>query len=254
MNTFIEFLAKRDQDLLLEYAHEYKRILEQDEAPAQKTWYQKIGPAVMKAAAPLTAGLMLAGGMGAKAQGAPQDPSQGQKAPTSQTMKPDAKNPMQTNMNPMQTNISKPAFTQFENGLKQFVKNYVQHKKIDIGDGKFVEEDSFKDNVRPSEISYEMNRLGNVGLHNGNEVLQFIKILKDNLPNDGHQNILDQAQKELITTQMSNNFANSESINNSSFTPEQAKEILKNWSYDKGPHFNNVKEVRNKLNKIAQGQ
>ena len=91
MNTFIEFLAKRDTDLLKEYV-EYanKMITEAEqtgEAPAQLPWWRKWGQTAMKVAAPVTAGLMLAGGMGAKAQGAPQDPSQVKKQTTSQTVK-----------------------------------------------------------------------------------------------------------------------------------------------------------------------
>jgi hypothetical protein len=87
MKTFIEFLAQRDLPLLQEYAEEALRIHEQQmagqpEAPAQQTWYQKIGQKVMPYVAPAVAALALGGGIAQKANAAPQEPGQGQKAPT----------------------------------------------------------------------------------------------------------------------------------------------------------------------------
>ena len=94
MKTFIEFLAQRDLPLLQEYANEALRIHEQQmagqpEAPAQQTWYQKIGQKIMPYVAPAVAALALGGGIAQKAHAAPQDPNFGQKAKTTQTVKTD---------------------------------------------------------------------------------------------------------------------------------------------------------------------
>lgn len=252
MNTFIEFLAKRDQDLLLEYAHEYKRILEQDEAPAQKTWYQKIGPAVMKAAAPLTAGLMLAGGINQKAHAAPQDPSQGQKAPTSQTMKPDAKNPMKNNMNPMQQSNYN---SNFKAGLQQFVKSYFKVRKYDdgSGNGKIYEDIVLDDNLKFNDINYMVNHEFDSGSDlTGQDMIKMIQDIKDSIPtsftklNDARITFM---TNKLITKAMM-------SANTKSITPQQAKTILQHWTnpIEVSGQIEKTNQDFQQLQKIAQGQ
>lgn len=254
MNTFTEFLAKRDTSLLKEYV-EYanKMILEAEqtgEAPAQLPWWRKWGQNAMKVAAPLTAGLMLAGGVSSKAHAAPQDPSQGQKAPTSQTMKPDAKNPMQNNMIPMQQSNYN---SNFKAELQDFAKKNLKINKIDLGNGQTIDDVSIGNNMHFGDLNHMGDHKFDMGSNlTGQDIIKIIQDIKDTIPTSftkNNDNMISFLTNKLITKAM-------HQIKDKSVTPQQAKTILQHWTnpIESNGQVLKTNQSFEQLQQIAQGK
>ena len=253
MKTFTEFLVKRDGNLLKEYVEYANKMIaeaeQNGEAPAQLPWWRKWGQNAMKVAAPLTAGLMLAGGVNQKAHAAPQDPSQGQKAPTSQTMKPDAKNPMKNNMNPMQqSNYNSNNTKAF---LQDFVKNNIKVDKVDLGNGQSIDNVAIKSNLKSTDLNYMAHKLNTSNL-NGQDLVKFIQDIKETIPTSFEKNndsLIDYFTNKIITQAVQN-------TDYKAISPQQAKLILQHWTapIESNGQTNQQSQDFQQIQQIAQGK